>query len=66
MMNMAFRQFLSHFVVVFLNDILVYSSSTKEQAYHLRVVLQTLRKYRLYAKFNKYKFWIEEVHFLVT
>jgi hypothetical protein len=51
-------------VVVFIDDILVYSNSHLEHEQHLRVVLQTLRENQLYAKLDKYEFWLQEVVFL--
>ena len=50
---------MDQFVVVFIDDILVYSKSMEEHVYHLRTVLQTLREYQLYAKFLKCEFWTE-------
>ena len=64
LMNRVFRPFLDRFVIVFIDDILVYSKSEDEHAKHLRFVLQTLRDYRLYAKFLKCEFWLEQVAFL--
>ena len=49
---------------VFIDDILVYSSSKEEHAKHLRIVLQTLREHHLYAKFIKFQFWLDRVAFL--
>jgi hypothetical protein len=51
-------------VVVFIDDILIYSRSTEEHAEHIRSLLQTLRERQLYAKFKKCEFWLEEVAFL--
>ena len=51
-------------MVVFVDDILVYSKSEEEHEDHLRIVLHALREHRLYAKFNKCKFWLTEVRFL--
>jgi hypothetical protein len=51
-------------VVVFIDDILVYSSTAEEHEQHLRVVLERLRQNQLYAKFSKCEFWLEEVAFL--
>ena len=56
LMNRVFRPFLDRFVIIFINDILVYSRSEEEHAMHLRLVLQTLRDHQLYAKFSKYEF----------
>ena len=64
LMNRVFRPFLDRFVIVFIDDILVYLKSEDEHAKHLRFVLQTLRDHRLYAKFLKYAFWLEQVAFL--
>ncbi|XP_027351223.1 uncharacterized protein LOC113862333 [Abrus precatorius] len=63
-MNRIFRPFLDRFVVVFIDDILIYSSSSEEHAEHLRTVLSVLRKKQLYAKLSKCEFWLEEVKFL--
>ena len=51
-------------VVVFIDDILVYSKNEEEHAKHLRIVLDRLREHQLYAKFSKCKFWLKEVSFL--
>ena len=64
LMNWVFRPFLDRFVIVFIDDILVYSKSEKENARHLRFVLQTLKDHQLYAKFSKCKFWLDQVAFL--
>ena len=64
LMNRVFRPFLDWFVIVFIDDILVYSKSEEEHAKHLRFVLQTLRDHRLYAKFSKCEFWLDQVAFL--
>ena len=54
---------LDNFMVVFINDILVYLATTEEHEQHLRVVLEKLRQNQLYAKFSKCEFWLEEVTF---
>ncbi|KAA3484115.1 DNA/RNA polymerases superfamily protein [Gossypium australe] len=64
MMNRVFQQYLDQFVVVFIDDILVYSRTEEEHDKHLRVVLQILREKQLYAKFSKCEFWLREVTFL--
>ena len=64
LMNRVFRPFLDRFVIVFIDDILVYSRSDVEHEHHLRTVLQTLRENELYAKFSKCEFWLESVGFL--
>ena len=63
-MNRIFHLYLDSFVVVFIDDILVYSKTREEHEEHLRVVLQTLKDNRLYAKLSKCDFWLEEVSFL--
>jgi hypothetical protein len=55
---------LDKFVVVFIDDILIYSKNEAEHAKHLRIVLQRLRDYKLYAKFSKCEFWLDSVKFL--
>jgi hypothetical protein len=64
LMNKVFMKFLDKFVVVFIDDILVYSKTKEEHAEHLRLVLGTLREHQLYAKFSKCEFWLKEVGFL--
>jgi hypothetical protein len=64
LMNSVFMPELAKFVMVFIDDILVYSKGMKEHEEHLRVMLQRLRDHQLYAKFSKYEFWINEVSFL--
>ena len=64
MMNKVFMEELDKFVVVFIDDILIYSANVEEHEQHLRVVLEKLRQNQLYAKFSKCEFWIEEVSFL--
>jgi hypothetical protein len=56
MMNKVFMEFLDKFVVVFIDDILVYSKSKEEHEKHLRAILEKLREHKLYAKFNKCEF----------
>ncbi|WVZ84833.1 hypothetical protein U9M48_031820 [Paspalum notatum var. saurae] len=64
MMNSVFMNELDKFIVVFIDDILVYSKSEKEHEEHLRIVLAQLREHKLYAKFSKCAFWLKEVSFL--
>ena len=64
LMHRVFRPYLDQFVVVFIDDILIYSKSEEEHEDHLRVVLQVLRDHQLYAKFSKCEFWLIEVKFL--
>ncbi|XP_048140281.1 uncharacterized protein LOC125316309 [Rhodamnia argentea] len=59
----VFKEFLDQFVIVFIDNILIYSKSFEEHEQHLRIVLRTLREHLLYAKFSKYKFWLNEVTF---
>jgi hypothetical protein len=63
-MNKVFMEYLDKFVVVFINDILVYSKNEEEHEEHLRLVLQKLREHKLYAKLSKGGFWLNEVSFL--
>ncbi|WVZ80978.1 LOW QUALITY PROTEIN: hypothetical protein U9M48_028409 [Paspalum notatum var. saurae] len=63
LMNSVFMDYLDKFVVVFIDDILIYSKTKAEHEEHLRLVLQRLREHKLYAKFSKCEFWINEVHF---
>jgi len=63
-MNRIFHPYLDKFVVVFIDDILVYSKLEEEHAEHLRVVLQVLKEKRLFAKLSKCEFWLREVSFL--
>lgn len=64
LMNRVFKSFSDSFVIVFIDDILVYSRSREDHANHLRAVLQTLHQRQLYAKFSKCEFWLESVAFL--
>ena len=64
LMNRIFRPYLDQFVIVFIDDILIYSGSGEEHAEHLRIILQTLREHRLYAKLSKCPFWLDSVAFL--
>jgi hypothetical protein len=63
-MNDIFWEWLDDFVVVYIDDILIYSGSLEEHAKHLRKVFQRLRKNKLYAKFEKCEFEVTEVNFL--
>jgi hypothetical protein len=64
LMNKVFMEYLDKFVVVFINDILVYSRSEEEHKEHLRLALQKLRENRLFAKLSKCEFWMKRVAFL--
>ena len=63
-MNKIFRSYLDQFVVVFIDDILIYSESQEEHVEHVRVVLEILREHQLYGKLSKCEFWLDEVQFL--
>jgi hypothetical protein len=64
LMNKVFMEYLDKFVVVFIDDILVYSRSEEEHEEHLHLALQKLRENRLYAKLSKCEFWMKQVAFL--
>ena len=64
LMNRVFHPYLDRFVVVFIDDILIYSKTKEDHAEHLRIVLETLRKEKLYGKLIKCDFWLEKVAFL--
>ena len=64
LMHRVFQSYLHQFVVVFVDDILIYSQSEEEHEDHLRIVLQALRDHQLYANFSKCEFWLIEVKFL--
>ena len=64
LMNKIFMEYLDKFVVVFIDDILIYSKNEEDHARHLRLVLDKLREHQLYAKFSKCEFWLREVAFL--
>jgi len=64
LMNRVFRTFLDKFVVLFIDDILIYSKSKEDHREHLGIILKTLTEHKLYAKLKKCEFWMEKVHFL--
>ena len=64
LMNRIFLSYLDKFVVVFIDDILIYSKTQEEHAEHVRTTLSTLREHRLYTMFSKCEFWIDQVMFL--
>ena len=66
MMNKVCMDFLDKFVIVFIDDILVYSKSHQKHEEHQRLVLQRLREHKLYAKFSKCEFRLDQVGFLDT
>nr|GEU45315.1 putative reverse transcriptase domain-containing protein [Tanacetum cinerariifolium] len=64
LMNRVCKPYLDKFVIVFIDDILIYSRNKEEHANHLRIIFKLLRKEKLYAKFSKCDFWIRTVQFL--
>jgi hypothetical protein len=64
LMNSVFLEYLDNFVMVYIDDILIYSKTKEEHAEHLRLALTKLREHRLYAKFSKCEFWLQELIFL--
>jgi hypothetical protein len=64
LMNGVFRQYLEKFVIVFLDDILVYSKTEEEHEQHLRMVLQVLREHQLFSKLSKCSFFQNRIHYL--
>jgi ribonuclease HI len=63
LINGIFRNYLDKFVIVFLDDILIYSKSKEENEHHLRLVLQVLREHQLYANFSKCYFYQKQIHY---
>ncbi|GJT92680.1 putative reverse transcriptase domain-containing protein [Tanacetum coccineum] len=64
LMNRVCRPYLDNFVIVFIDDILIYSKTKEEHDVHLRLILELLKKEELYAKFSKCDFWLSKVQFL--
>nr|GFB40046.1 putative reverse transcriptase domain-containing protein [Tanacetum cinerariifolium] len=64
LMNRVCKAYLDKFVIVFIDDILVYSKDVEEHEKHLKIILKLLKKERLYAKFSKCDFWLDLVQFL--
>ncbi|GJW15281.1 reverse transcriptase domain-containing protein [Tanacetum coccineum] len=64
LMNRVCKPYLDKFVIVFIDDILLYSKTKEDHKVHLGLVLELLRKEKLYTKFSKCEFWLQEVHFL--
>nr|GEW14695.1 reverse transcriptase domain-containing protein [Tanacetum cinerariifolium] len=64
LMNRVCKPYLDKFMIVFINDILIYSKNEQENEEHLKLILELLKKEKLYAKFSKYEFWIPNVQFL--
>ena len=63
-MNTVFHENLDSFIIVFIDDILIYCKTKEEHEQHLRLTLQVLRQHQLYAKFSKCEFWLRSVTFL--
>ncbi|GJT09767.1 putative reverse transcriptase domain-containing protein [Tanacetum coccineum] len=64
LMNRVCKSYLDKFIIVFIEDILIYSKSEEEHEVHLKTILDLLKKEKLYAKFSKCEFWLQEVQFL--
>ncbi|GJV35258.1 hypothetical protein Tco_1407735 [Tanacetum coccineum] len=64
LMNRAYKPYLDKFVIVFIDDISIYSKTKEDHEVHLKLVLELLKKERLYDKFTKCEFWLQEVYFL--
>ena len=64
LMNIVFKQYLDLFVIIFINDILIYSRTVEQYARHLRVVQQTLKERQLFTKFSKCEFRLQSIAFL--
>ena len=64
LMNTIYKQYLNLLVIIFIDNILIYSRSEEEYASHLRVVLQTLKDRELFAKFSKFGVWLQSIAFL--
>jgi len=63
-MNRVFKPYLDQFVVVFIDNILIYSRTPEEHTYHLQIALEVLRRKELYAKLSKCEFWLRKEAFL--
>jgi hypothetical protein len=63
LMHHVFRPYLDKFVVIFIDDILIYSKSLEKHTEYLRLVLEKLRRQRLFSKFSKCEFWLDSYQF---
>ena len=64
LMKKTFQYYLNQFIIIFIDDILIHSSSQEKHEQHLQITLQILREKQLYAKFSKCEFWMKEIAFL--
>ena len=64
LINRVFRPYLDKLIIIFLDDIVIYSNTKEEHEKHLRIALQMLIDNRLYAEFSKCEFWLKKVKFL--
>ena len=64
LMNNIFNKYLDQFMLIFIDDILIYSRTKQEHEHHLRILLQTLRDHQLYTKFEKCEFFKKEIQYL--
>jgi hypothetical protein len=63
LMNKVFMEYLDKFIVVFIDDILIYSKNEEEHIEHLHMILQKLREHQLYTKLSNCEFWLKQVFF---
>ena len=64
LMNRVFNEYLDTFVIVFIDDVLIYFKTKEEHEQHLRITLKVLKQHQLYAKFSKCEFWLRSATFL--
>ena len=65
LMNRVFRVYLDSFVIIFIDDVLVYSKNEGDHMNHMSLVLQVLKENQFFSMYNKCEFWLRSVHFLV-